>query len=59
MEFEFTHPIHPVPDFTFLYAKTYTALTELEYSVTTNGTTKVFQGDVNFATRIVQGNNDR
>ena len=55
LEFEFSHPVNPVKDFSFLDVTTYTALTELQYSVTTNGTTKVFMGDVTFSSRTVQG----
>ena len=55
LEFEFSHPVDPVQDFSFSDVTNYTALTELQYSVTINGTTKVFQGDVKFSSRTVQG----
>ena len=55
LEFEFSHPVDPVQDFSFSDVTNYTALTELQYSITINGTTKVFQGDVKFSSRTVQG----
>ena len=55
LEFEFSHPVDPVQDFSFSDVTNYTALTELQYSVTINGTTKVFHGDVKFSSKTVQG----